>query len=238
MLPGVAGRQGVSGGLLGVAKVVENSGLVVAVADFSEQGEGLLVATDGILVVAEVVVRVAEVVERVCLAAPVTILPEIGECLLAGIQGMLILAEQGVSPGYVTKGVSLPCTTAGGTVQRVCLQGVAKRSFVVALILVSPDQPAMSVGLANLVAEFTEHNQGLPQVDACLAVAAEPAVADSESFVRMSFALPVSVIPRGIQGDFLDGGQVVPAPSPVEVIHQRPGELPGVGGLVRCRRLA
>ena len=86
----------------------------------------------------------------------------------------------------------------------------------------------MSVSLANLVAECTEKSQGLPQVDACLAVAAKPQVADSKSFMSVGLALPVSVVPRGFQGGFLDGGRVVPAAPSVKIVHQCPGELPGV----------
>src|SRR2546421_4903531 len=62
LLPGVAGGLRVAGGVVGVAEVGEGVGLVVAVAGVPDQSEGVLVAGDGLGVLAEVVVGVAQAV--------------------------------------------------------------------------------------------------------------------------------------------------------------------------------
>jgi hypothetical protein len=56
--PGGAGGVGVAGGVVGVSEVGQGGGFVVVVAEVAEQGEGVLVAVDGVGVVAEVVVGV------------------------------------------------------------------------------------------------------------------------------------------------------------------------------------
>src|SRR5215813_3935414 len=64
LLPGVAGGLGVAGGVVGVAEVGEEFGFVVAVAEAPDQVKGVLVADEGLGVVAKVVVGVAEAVPR------------------------------------------------------------------------------------------------------------------------------------------------------------------------------
>src|SRR3954454_3455972 len=56
LLVGVAGGGGVAGGAVGVAELREGDRFLVAHAKVAEQGEGLLVAGDGLGVLAEVVV--------------------------------------------------------------------------------------------------------------------------------------------------------------------------------------
>lgn len=58
--PGVAGRLMVSRGVLAVAEFGEGAGLVVAVAELAVQGQGPLVAGDGVWVAAEAVQGVAD----------------------------------------------------------------------------------------------------------------------------------------------------------------------------------
>jgi hypothetical protein len=61
ILPGAAGGGRVACCVAVVAEVVENSGLVVAVAEDVGQGEGLLIVRGGLLVMAEAVATVAGV---------------------------------------------------------------------------------------------------------------------------------------------------------------------------------
>jgi hypothetical protein len=58
--PGIAGGHGIAGRVLGVAEMIEDFGLVVPVADFPEQPDGLLVAGDRFGVLAADVTGVAE----------------------------------------------------------------------------------------------------------------------------------------------------------------------------------
>ncbi len=62
LLPGVAGRRMVADRLVGVAEVGEDGCFDVPVAEVPGQVEGVLVAGDGLDVVAQVVVGVAEAV--------------------------------------------------------------------------------------------------------------------------------------------------------------------------------
>jgi hypothetical protein len=59
LLPGVAGGLRVSGGVVGVAEAGEGVGFVVAVADLPVELDRLLVAGEGLGVLAELVVGIA-----------------------------------------------------------------------------------------------------------------------------------------------------------------------------------
>jgi hypothetical protein len=89
LLPGVASRVEVTGGVVGVAEVGENSSLAVAVAEFLPQGHGLLVVGDGLLVMAEEMVGVADAVQGECFPPPVAEVLLQGEGLLAVGKGLL-----------------------------------------------------------------------------------------------------------------------------------------------------
>jgi hypothetical protein len=67
------------GGVVGVAEVGMGGGFLIAVADFAEQVDGVLVAGEGLVVVAEVVVGVAEACPSVGLPEPFVDLLEQGE---------------------------------------------------------------------------------------------------------------------------------------------------------------
>ena len=68
LLPCDAGGVAVAGGLMGVAEPGERVTFVVAFTEFADQRDGVLVAGDGLVVVAEVVVGVAEAVQSAGLA--------------------------------------------------------------------------------------------------------------------------------------------------------------------------
>jgi hypothetical protein len=74
---------GITGGVMGVAEAGEGVGLAEAVADLPVQVEGLLVARDGLALVAEVMVGIAEAVPGLGLTVAVAELPEQVEGLLA-----------------------------------------------------------------------------------------------------------------------------------------------------------
>ena len=63
LFPGVAGGVVIAGGVLRVAEAGEGGGFAVGVPGLAEQVECVVVALDGLPVVAEVVVGVAEAVE-------------------------------------------------------------------------------------------------------------------------------------------------------------------------------
>ncbi len=89
----------------------------------------------------------------------------------------------------------------------------------------------MSVGLAGLVAEFLEQAQGLPEVRVGLVVAAKPGQCLAEAAVGVGLPVPVGAMLGGDQRGVLDIDPVMPVPPPREEFHQRPRELPGMGGL-------
>jgi len=98
-----------------------------------------------------------------------------------------------------------------------------------ALIPQHPAEAEVGVGLACLVAEFSEQGDGLLEVDAGLVVLAEPTAGAPDACVSVGLAPPVTVTPCGVQGRVLGGGPVVQVPSPLEVDLERAGKLPGVG---------
>jgi hypothetical protein len=72
LLPGVAGLGHVSGGVVGIAKVIAVGGLGVEVAEFPVDCYRLFEVAGRLLMAAEVVVRVADGVQRGGLTPPVT----------------------------------------------------------------------------------------------------------------------------------------------------------------------
>jgi len=68
LFPGVAGAPVIAGGVVCVAEAGEGAGFAVAVPGLAEQVECLVVALDGLPVVAEVVMGVGETVE--CFGLP------------------------------------------------------------------------------------------------------------------------------------------------------------------------
>jgi hypothetical protein len=99
--------------VVGVAEVGEGGGFFVAVAEVPHQVEGVLVAGDGLGVVAEVVVGVAEAVPGGGLPVAVVEVLVQGEGLLAVGEGLLVVAEQGVVPADRVEGLGLPALVAG-----------------------------------------------------------------------------------------------------------------------------
>src|SRR6266496_2014530 len=147
LLPGLAGGVGVSGGVVGVAKVGECGRFVVPVADVSVQADGVLVTGEGCGVVAEVVVGVAEAIPGAGLALAVAEFLVQRKGPLAGDEGPPVMAEQGVAPADRVEGAGLPDLVAGGPVQDERLLGVFERPGVVTPPLAEVGQAVLDVGL-------------------------------------------------------------------------------------------
>jgi hypothetical protein len=98
LVPGAAGGVPVSFRTLRVTEVGEDRGLVVAVAQILVQREGLLVAGDGPLVVAELVVGVTEAVPGGRLAIMIAELLQEGSAPAGNGRGPGDLPDLGVAP--------------------------------------------------------------------------------------------------------------------------------------------
>ena len=105
LLPGVARGGEVAGFVMGVAEVGEHVGLEVAVAEVPDQGEGPVVAGNGLRVVAEVMVGVAEAVPGGGLPVAVVEVLVQGEDLLACGEGPPVVAEVPTRPGRPSTGL-------------------------------------------------------------------------------------------------------------------------------------
>lgn len=95
-LPGRAGGGEITSGVMGVAEVGEGFGFAVPVAEIPVQLATVLIAVDGLAVVAEVMVCVAEAVPGCSLTSRVADFPVQGERLLAVGEGLPVVAELGV----------------------------------------------------------------------------------------------------------------------------------------------
>src|SRR6267378_3451028 len=93
LLPGIAGRVGIAGGLAGVAEVVEG----------------------GLLMIAEKVVGVADAVQRAGLSPTVAELSPHGERLLTMGERLLGVSEQRLTPADVVERPGLSKGVARGT---------------------------------------------------------------------------------------------------------------------------
>jgi hypothetical protein len=149
-LPGVAGGVEVAGDVVGLAEVGEKGGLVVAVV-LPGQVDGVLVAGDGLVVLAEVVVGVADAVPGNGLPVAVAEFLVQGEGLLAGGEGLPVIAELSVEPAAVVEGSGLPRPVTGGLEQVERQPGVVEGFSVPALPLPRPGEVVVAAGLPGQV---------------------------------------------------------------------------------------
>src|SRR5262245_53387878 len=105
--PGRGRGFGIAGRVVAVAEVGQGGGLVVALADLAVQREGLPVAGDGLVVLAEAVVRRAERIQGRPQPDPVTGFLQQGPRLSAVRDRLLVLAEKAVAPADVVEGAGL-----------------------------------------------------------------------------------------------------------------------------------
>jgi hypothetical protein len=164
VLPAVAGRVGVTGGVTSVAKAGEREGFFVAVADLAVQVDCVSVAGEGLGVVAEVVMGVAEAVPGVGLTMTVAELPVQGEGLPAEAEGPPMIAELRVVPADRVECLGLPGPVAGRPVQLEGLSGVVDRLGGAALPVKHHGEDDVGVGLADVVAELARQVESLLEV--------------------------------------------------------------------------
>jgi hypothetical protein len=152
LLPCLTGCFGRAGRVVGVAEVGEGHGFPIPAAEVAVQVDGVVVAGNGLGVVAEVLMGVAEAVPGTGLPVAVAEIDEEGEGLLAVGEGLLVVAEQGVAPANRVEGAGLPTTVAGGQVQVESLPGVVEGVGMVALPVPHLGEKVVSVGLTGRVA--------------------------------------------------------------------------------------
>src|SRR5580704_3636380 len=109
---------------MAVTEVPEAGGFAVRVVGGAEQVQRLLVAFDGLLVAAKVMVDVTETVAGVRLAGEVAEHAENGESLLTTGECLVIVAMFGKVPADVIEGPGLPCWVARGLVMPEALAGM------------------------------------------------------------------------------------------------------------------
>jgi hypothetical protein len=124
--PGPAGGVGVPRAELDVAEVIERVGFVEAVREFGVEADGALVARDGSLVLAELVMDVAEAVPGGGLPAGLAQFPDGVQRLLAGRDGLLVVAEQGLAEADAVESRRLARQVPGRPGKLEGTQGVAE----------------------------------------------------------------------------------------------------------------
>lgn len=107
--------------------MIERVGLVEAVREFAVEVDGALIARDGSLVLAELVVDVAEAVPGGRLPVALAQLPDRVQRLLAGRDGLLVIAEQGLAEADAVEGRRLARQVSCRTGKLEGTQGVAER---------------------------------------------------------------------------------------------------------------
>ena len=126
--PGVARRTMVTGSVIGVADPAKRVGLEGPVAELPEQVQGVPVAGDGALGVAQAMAGVAEAVPGQRLSDAVVDLLEQDQRPLAGGQGPSLIADQGVGPPDRPAGGRRPAPTSPCHSPSACSNSAAASS--------------------------------------------------------------------------------------------------------------
>ena len=113
----------------------EDLGFLVPVSEVAEQVQGVPLAGDGLIVMAEVMVGVAQAVPGGGLALPVAEFAQQDEGVLAVEERPRVVAEQGMVPADRVQGPGQSVLVAGGPEQLERLQVVGERLVVTALNL-------------------------------------------------------------------------------------------------------
>jgi hypothetical protein len=156
MGPGPAGGRGVTGAELNVAEVIERVGLVEAVREFPVEVDGSLVAPDGSLVLAELVMDVAETVPGGGLPVAVARLPDSVQCLLTARDGLLVIAEQGMTETDAVEGHRLARQVPGRAEKLEGAPGVVESVRGALRPFRKPGEAVVNLSLADTVADRLE----------------------------------------------------------------------------------
>ena len=109
-----------------ITEANEGVGLVIAIGEFLAQVQRPLIAADGLLVIAEMVMNVAEAVPGGGLPVAVCYLLDPGQGPLTVCDGLLVVPEQGVAKADVIEDPRLPGPVIRRAIQIEGLQRVAE----------------------------------------------------------------------------------------------------------------
>jgi hypothetical protein len=147
LLPGGAGLAVLADGGMGVAEAVEGVGSFREVAEFAEQGDGLLVVVDGSVVVAGLVLDVAEAVERGRHPGGVVGVLVQGQRGSAVDAGGFVLAQAGGVPAHLVERLGFQRWLVEGAEEVEGAGGVLQGVPVIATQFPGSREYAMRVGL-------------------------------------------------------------------------------------------
>lgn len=159
LLPTLTGGRKAAAGVLRVADVDQDKGLIVPVTDLARQSQGVLIAGDGGGIAAEVMVSVGKAVPGHGRTEIVTQLTVQTESLTAPDEGLLIIPLPGVLPADRVESLSLPGSVIRGAEQGQSFLNVAERIPVATLAVKQPAQGVVGSSLAGAVVELAPHAQ-------------------------------------------------------------------------------
>ena len=154
--PGPPSDLGVTRAELDVAEVIERVRFVEAVRQCPVEVDGALVAGDGSLVLAELVLDVAEAVPGSGLPVTLAHRADGVQRLLAVRDGLLVIAEQGVTEADVVEGLRLARQVPGRTEELEGAQGMAECVRGTLLPLGKPGEADVNSCLAHEVGDRLE----------------------------------------------------------------------------------
>lgn len=171
---------------------------------------------------------VPEAVPGVGLGVTVVELLLDGQCLLAAGEGLPVFAELAVVPADVVERTGLASPIAGGPVQVKRLPGVAQRFAVQTLPVIDLRDAMVGMGLPGLIGDLLVEVESLVKMDEGVVVAPGAQAGAGEKPVRVRLRRPVAQPPGGVQGRLVGGDDAVPVTYAVEIVGERPGQLPCV----------
>src|SRR3954469_736910 len=226
--PGPFGAFGVTCAELNVAEMIERVGFIEAVGEFPVEADGLLVARDGSLVLAELVMDVAEAVPGGGLPVVIARLPGGVQRLLAGRDGLLVVTEQGMTEADGVEGHCLARQVLCRAEKIKGTQGVAKRVRGTLLPFGQPREAVVNSRLADVVADRLELPQGVLELRVGVVEAAGPGVTEGETVPGVGLPGRIAGPAGGGQRGVLGPGVVRPGSAADPGRAQHPGELPRV----------
>ena len=212
---------------MAVTHVAQRPGFVQAVACLPVQIQCPLVAGNGLVVVAELVVGVPEAVPGHGLSVHVGGFVQ-AQRTLTVVDALLVLSEQGVVPAQAVEAPRLSGLVVRGLEEGESSLLMGEGVAVPDLPLVHVRDVAVGAGLTDVVAILLVQPKSAPEVVVGVLVPADPGVRPGKSTVDPSLAAAVGQSAYGFQRDPQRRGEILPMTHPIQHRLQGPGKLPAV----------
>jgi hypothetical protein len=189
--PSPQSGDGIPRQLVRLAQPQQRFGGQIALTHSAEQLQGVLVAGNGLAMIAEVVMDVSEAVPGVGLAVVVVEFLVPRQRFSTIVERFLVVPEVGVLPAEAVQDLGVSTLVAGGAVQLQGSSAVSERLGMSVLAAENETESFMDACLADQVAEGVEEVQRPSEVVLGVAVVSQPQMRAGEALVGVGLGCRV-----------------------------------------------